>query len=90
MSTLLKDYSYYVKQGWLETLDALGTVPIFVKAQGDRLYDIEDNVWFDFIGHYGATLFGHSFEPLTRALKRAIDTQLPAGAPLGITTLAPN
>ncbi|QUG77274.1 aminotransferase class III-fold pyridoxal phosphate-dependent enzyme [Erwinia sp. E602] len=90
MSTLLQDYSHYVNQGWVDTLSALGTVPIFVKAQGDRLYDTEDNVWFDFIGHYGATLFGHSFEPLTKALKRALNAQLPAGAPLGITTLAPS
>lgn len=87
MSTLLRDYSHYVNQGWADTLDSLGASPIFVKAQGDRLYDTNDNVWFDFIGHYGTTLFGHGFEPLITALKRSLDGQIPAGAPLGITAL---
>ncbi|WP_323839567.1 aminotransferase class III-fold pyridoxal phosphate-dependent enzyme [Photorhabdus africana] len=89
MTTLLSDYSRFVNQGWAEMLNALGASPVFLRAEGDRLYDSDDNVWFDFIGHYGATLFGHGFEPLKTALKRSLDEQIPAGAPLGITALAP-
>lgn len=85
MMELLKDYSRYVNKGWISTLDALAESPVFIRAEDDALYDNLGNKWFDFIGHYGATLFGHNHRLLTDSLVSALGLQYPIGAPLGIT-----
>ncbi|WKZ93556.1 aminotransferase class III-fold pyridoxal phosphate-dependent enzyme [Chimaeribacter arupi] len=81
----LETYSRYVNDDWLQTLAPLGEVPVFIRAGGDRLHDSQGDEWFDFIGHYGAMLFGHHHPALQQALIAALADELPIGAPLGIT-----
>ncbi|CDH01567.1 aminotransferase class III-fold pyridoxal phosphate-dependent enzyme [Xenorhabdus bovienii] len=89
MTLLLSDYGNYVNRGWIETLNDLDISSIFQRAESDRLYDTEGNTWYDFISHYGATLFGHYYPPLCDALQSALSIQSPIGTPLGISERAP-
>lgn len=83
------DYSKYVNSGWATNLLSLGVLPVFDRAAGDRLYDAEGNEWYDFINHYGVTLFGHDYQPFKEHIIHTLEQQLPTGTPMGVTTFAP-
>lgn len=59
----------------------VGTVPLFIKsASGSRIYDEDGNEFIDYVCSWGPNILGHSFKPVTDAVKAACDSGLTFGA----------
>ena len=52
-----------------------------IHGQGARVRDLDGHEYIDFLGDYGAGLFGHSHPATGAALKQAVDDGLSMGAP---------
>lgn len=64
---------------------SVGLDPVFVKSgNGCTITDIDNNTYIDYVMSYGPLLLGHSPEPVTAALTKA----LRHGTSFGMTTLA--
>lgn len=60
---------------------AVGTVPLFIdRAKGSHIWDEDGNEFIDYVCSWGPNILGHSFEPITEAVKAACDKGLTFGA----------
>lgn len=56
--------------------------PFFVKrAKGSKIYDVDGNLYIDYVMGYGALLLGHSPPKLVQRLKNALEDGFLYGAP---------
>ncbi len=61
--------------------------PLFIKkAEGSKVYDIDDNEYIDFIGSWGPMLFGHGQEEVVTAVEEQLEKGTSFGAPTIIET----
>lgn len=61
---------------------AVGGTPIFIeRAQGSKIYDVDGNVYIDYVLSWGPLILGHSHPKVVRALKKAIEKGTSYGAP---------
>ncbi len=61
---------------------AVGGRPLFIKkASGSKIYDVDSNVYIDYVGSWGPMILGHAHPGVGRALKRAVDKGTSFGAP---------
>ncbi len=66
---------------------AVGRSPLFIeRAQGSKIYDIDGNVFIDYVCSWGPGILGHSPEPVIRAVKAVCDKGLSFGAPTELET----
>lgn len=64
---------------------SVGGTPVFVKhAKGAHLYTEDGHTLIDYISSWGPLLFGHAFEPVIDAVKRAADKGTSFGMPTEI------
>ncbi|MDD1829775.1 aminotransferase class III-fold pyridoxal phosphate-dependent enzyme [Photobacterium sp. ZSDE20] len=88
MKGIVDDYSSHVNKGWVNTLESIGsTPPVFEQAEGDLLVDLNGEEWFDFIGHYGAVIFGHNYPPIIDFTKQLLEKKPISMTPFGISSL---
>lgn len=60
---------------------AVGTVPLFIdREKGSHIWDEDGNEFIDYVCSWGPNILGHSFEPITKAVKAACDKGLTFGA----------
>lgn len=60
---------------------AVGKVPLFIeRAKGSHIWDEDGNEFIDYVCSWGPNILGHSFEPITAAVKAACDKGLTFGA----------
>lgn len=60
---------------------SVGTEPLyFEKANGSKIYDVDGNVYIDYIGSWGPMILGHNHPSVVRAIKNAIDNGTSFGA----------
>lgn len=61
---------------------AVGGNPIFIsKAKGSKIYDVDGNVYIDYVLSWGPLILGHAHPKIVKALKSAIDKGTSYGAP---------
>ncbi|MFQ5848767.1 MAG: glutamate-1-semialdehyde 2,1-aminomutase [Candidatus Methylomirabilales bacterium] len=61
---------------------AVGRSPFFVaRGEGARIYDVDGNVYIDYVGSWGPLILGHAHPQVVRALQRAIERGTSYGAP---------
>ncbi len=61
---------------------AVGMDPIFIKkAQGAKLYDVDDNEYIDFIGSFGPLILGHSHPDVINTITDVAQDGTSYGAP---------
>ena len=61
---------------------SVGGDPVFIaRAQGARLWDVDGNVYLDYVGSWGPMLVGHRHPLLLEALEHAIEGGTSFGAP---------
>jgi glutamate-1-semialdehyde 2,1-aminomutase len=61
---------------------AVGGAPLFIqKAKGSKIYDVDGNVYIDYVLSWGPMILGHSHPDVVKALKRAIENGTSYGAP---------
>ncbi len=61
---------------------AVGGNPIFIeRAKGSKIYDVDGNVYIDYVLSWGPLILGHSHPKVVRALKKAVEKGTSYGAP---------
>lgn len=50
---------------------AVGGQPFFVnRAEGARVFDVDDNAYVDYVGTWGPAIHGHAFPPIVEAIQK--------------------
>jgi glutamate-1-semialdehyde 2,1-aminomutase len=61
---------------------AVGGNPIFIeRGKGSKIYDVDGNVYIDYVLSWGPLILGHAYPKVVTALKKAIDKGTSFGAP---------
>jgi glutamate-1-semialdehyde 2,1-aminomutase len=61
---------------------AVGGTPIFIdRAKGSKIYDVDGNVYIDYVLSWGPFILGHSHPKVVGALKKALEKGTSYGAP---------
>ncbi len=61
---------------------AVGGNPLFIeRAKGSRLYDVDGNVFIDYVLSWGPMILGHTHPEVTKAIKEAVSKGTSYGAP---------
>jgi glutamate-1-semialdehyde 2,1-aminomutase len=61
---------------------AVGGKPVFIeKAKGSRLFDVDGNVYIDYVLSWGPLILGHAHPDVVKALKKAAEKGTSYGAP---------
>jgi glutamate-1-semialdehyde 2,1-aminomutase len=61
---------------------AVGGKPVFIeKAKGSRLFDVDGNVYIDYVLSWGPLILGHAHPAVVKALKKAVEKGTSYGAP---------
>ncbi len=61
---------------------SVGGTPIFLKnAKGAYLYDVDDNVYIDYINSWGPMILGHAYQPVVEAIQKKALYSTSFGAP---------
>jgi len=61
---------------------AVGTTPLFVdRAAGAKIYDVDGNVYVDFVCSWGPMILGHGHPAVTAAIRAALEKGTSFGAP---------
>ena len=61
---------------------SVGRDPIFIKsAKGSKLYDIDGNVYIDYVGSWGPLILGHAYQPIVDVIKKSVENGTSYGAP---------
>ena len=63
-----------------------GTPPFIAAANGSKLYDIDGNVYIDYVGSWGPMIVGHTHPTVMEALRDAIGRGTSYGAPTLLET----
>jgi glutamate-1-semialdehyde 2,1-aminomutase len=64
---------------------AVGSNPIFIeKAKGSKIYDVDGNVYIDYVLSWGPMILGHAHPKVINALKKAIEKGTSYGAPTSL------
>jgi len=64
---------------------AVGGNPLFIeKAKGSKIYDVDGNVYIDYVLSWGPFILGHAHPEVIKALKKAIDKGTSYGAPTAL------
>jgi glutamate-1-semialdehyde 2,1-aminomutase len=60
----------------------VGLKPLFIaKAKGAKIYDIDGNVYIDYVGSWGPMILGHAHPAVVRAINKAARKGTSYGAP---------
>lgn len=61
---------------------AVGGNPVFIdRAKGSKIYDVDGNVYIDYVLSWGPLILGHSHPKVVNALKKAAEKGTSYGAP---------
>lgn len=61
---------------------AVGGTPVFIeRARGPRLWDVDGNVYLDYVGSWGPMILGHAHPAVVKAAQRAVELGSSFGAP---------
>lgn len=64
---------------------AVGGNPIFIdRAKGSKIYDVDGNMYIDFVLSWGPLILGHAHPKVVNALKKAIEKGTSYGAPTSL------
>lgn len=58
-----------------------GTPPFIARGEGSRLYDVDGNVYIDYVGSWGPLLLGHGHPEVLEAVREAMMSGTSFGAP---------
>ncbi len=65
----------------------VGGEPVFIaRAQGARLYDVDDNAYIDYVGSWGPMIAGHAHPDIVKTVQDSVAAGLSYGAPTVIET----
>ncbi|MEP6946450.1 MAG: glutamate-1-semialdehyde 2,1-aminomutase [Acidobacteriota bacterium] len=60
---------------------SVGRDPLYIgRAQGARIFDVDDNEFIDYVGSWGPMILGHAYPAVIEAIKEAADHSTSFGA----------
>ncbi|MBF0203928.1 MAG: glutamate-1-semialdehyde 2,1-aminomutase [Desulfamplus sp.] len=66
---------------------SVGGKPLFIeKADGSKIFDVDGNVYIDYVGSWGPMILGHRHPSVISALERALKNGTSFGAPTPLET----
>jgi glutamate-1-semialdehyde 2,1-aminomutase len=64
---------------------AVGGNPLFIdRAKGSKIYDVDGNVYIDYVLSWGPLILGHAHPKVVNALKKALENGTSYGAPTSL------
>lgn len=61
---------------------SVGTHPVFIsRSQGSRIFDVDENVYTDFVSSYGPLILGHAHPQVVAAVEEAVRRGTSFGGP---------
>lgn len=64
---------------------AVGGSPVFIdRAKGSKIYDVDGNVYIDYVLSWGPLILGHAHPKVVNALKKTIERGTSYGAPTSL------
>jgi len=64
---------------------AVGGNPVFIeRAKGSKIYDVDGNVYIDYVLSWGPLILGHTHPKVVNSLKKAIERGTSYGAPTSL------
>jgi glutamate-1-semialdehyde 2,1-aminomutase len=64
---------------------AVGGNPIFIdRAKGSKIYDVDGNVYIDYVLSWGPLILGHAHPKVVNAIKKALENGTSYGAPTSL------
>ena len=60
-----------------------GTPPFIARAQGSRIFDVDDNEYIDYVCSWGPQVLGHRPDSVMEAIREALEIGTSFGAPTG-------
>jgi len=89
-SMLFKDAKGVIPGGVnspVRAFKSVGGTPIFVeRAKGANLYDVDGNIYLDYISSWGPMIFGHAYTPVIKAIKETANKGTSFGIPTVLET----
>ena len=60
---------------------SVGSEPIYIeKANGSKIYDVDENIYIDYIGSWGPMILGHNHPVVVHAIQNAVENGTSFGA----------
>ena len=85
---LFKEAQRYIPGGVnspVRAFRAVGGTPLFIqRAQGARIWDVDDNEYVDYVASWGPMILGHAHPRVVQALQRAAERGTSYGAPTAL------
>jgi len=82
---LFKEGQRYIPGGVnspVRSFRAVGGNPLFIqRAQGSRIWDVDDNEYIDYVASWGPMILGHAHPQVVEAIQRAAGRGTSYGAP---------
>lgn len=67
---------------------SVGLTPVYMeRGEGSRVYDIDGNVYIDYVGSWGPLIMGHAHPEVIEALRKTAERGTSFGAPTELETL---
>ncbi len=64
---------------------AVGGNPVFIdRARGSKIYDVDGNIYIDYVLSWGPLILGHAYPKVVDALKKAVEKGTSYGAPTSL------
>ncbi len=60
--------------------------PFIARAQGSKIFDIDGNIYVDYVGSWGPMILGHANPKVVDALKKSVERGTSYGAPTELET----
>jgi len=87
---LFKEAQKYIPGGVnspVRAFKSVGLNPIFIeKGRGSKIFDVDGNVYIDYVGSWGPLILGHSHPKVIEALRNYLDRGTSYGAPTELET----
>ena len=71
----------------VRAFQSVGGNPLFIdRAEGSKIYDVEGNVFIDYVGSWGPMILGHRHHRVIEALRKTLEKGTSFGAPTEVET----
>jgi len=72
----------------VRAFNGVGGSPLFIqRAEGARIYDVDDKAYIDYVGSWGPMILGHNHPAIKSAVLAAVENGLSFGAPTEIEVI---
>jgi putative aminotransferase pigE len=78
LSEAMDKYKSYISPTIADLWNMADFARLFIRGEGINLWDVEGNMYYDFVAGYGSVNFGHNNPAIISGIKKMIDMQVPS------------